>query len=154
MATVRGTNGDDNLTPRTTDRRDVVYGGGGNDLIDGKGGDDTIDGEAGNDNLSGGAGRDLVFGGVGNDSINGGAGSDRLFGEAGDDTFVFAAGDGTDTIYDFASGEDIRFVGFGNLAAVTAAADETSSGLQFNFDGNSLLVIGVNEISDIDILIA
>jgi hypothetical protein len=66
--TLRGGNGDDNLTGGT--------------------GADSIFGDAGNDSLHGGDGRDNIFGGPGTDSI---------FGDAGQDLIVTVGG-GADTI--------------------------------------------------------
>ena len=110
----------------------------------------------GNDSLFGLAGSDLLLGGEGNDRIDGGAGSDRLFGGEGNDTFVFALGNDGDTVYDFVPDEDtLAFQGFGDLEAVIAAAEETSSGLRFDFgDGDSLLIIGLDEVLASDILMA
>ncbi len=54
------------------ERRDVVFGGAGDDLIRGGSGEDWIFGNDGNDVLSGGADRqasDLIFGGAGNDTL-------------------------------------------------------------------------------------
>ena len=47
-----------------------------------------------------------VGGGEGDDWLSGGIGTDTLTGGAGADTFVYFAGHGSDTITDFADGED------------------------------------------------
>ena len=75
--------------------------------LNGAAGDDTIDGQAGDDRLDGGAGDDALYGGAGDDTLTGGAGDDTLTGGADSDTFVFAAGHGSDTVKDFADGEDL-----------------------------------------------
>ena len=56
--------------------------------------------------LTGSASANWLLGGLGNDRINGMQGNDVLFGEGGNDIFVFQPGTGTDTIGDFARGQD------------------------------------------------
>ncbi|MBC7986536.1 MAG: tandem-95 repeat protein [Sphingomonadaceae bacterium] len=105
---------------------DAIYGGAERDTIDGGShadvgsggeGDDVLRGVTGNDTLLGGDGADAIKGGPGADSIDGGAGDDFIVGETGADSlaggagldrFAFKSGhaDATDTIVDFASGED------------------------------------------------
>ena len=84
---------------------------GGNDVLYGLGGDDRMGGKAGDDILYGGDGDDRLHGGGGDDVLRGGAGLDTLSGDSGggsgSDTFVLAAGQGTDTVFDFAAGEDL-----------------------------------------------
>ena len=114
---------------------DTIFGGSGNDLIfGGKGSgdsDDVLNGEAGNDTIHGGSGSDSVIGGDGADLLFGGAGDDVLVGGAGADVFFFGGDHGDDVITDFDAGEDVLFlrnadVGFANVAAVQAAASETT----------------------------
>ena len=59
-----------------------------------------------NDKLYGGLGDDTLYGNGGDDLLSGGLGSDTLTGGTGADTFVIAETNGTDTITDFAIGED------------------------------------------------
>lgn len=66
-----------------SDRSEVSYGFGGNDLLQGQNGDDL---------LAGGAGKDRLVGGSGEDTLTGEAGRDRLTGGEGQDQFVFAQG--------------------------------------------------------------
>ena len=68
VATISGTDGDDELT--------------------GTSGDDVIQGLGGNDTITGGPGNDLVCGGAGNDFANGGGGSDVVEGGPGDDNLM------------------------------------------------------------------
>jgi Ca2+-binding RTX toxin-like protein len=75
--------------------KDVVRGGGGNDLIFG-GYDSTDNVLDGGDTLYGDAGNDTIYGGYGNDYLNGGTEADRLFGGAGYDTLI--GGSGNDTL--------------------------------------------------------
>ena len=85
MATIPGTNGDDELTG-TED----------NDLIRGFRGDDTITGEGGNDQIKGGGGDDLIDAGNGSDTVRGGTGNDTITG--GGDNDDLRGGDDVDTI--------------------------------------------------------
>lgn len=151
---------------------DTIFGGAGNDLIfGGKGSgdnDDVLDGEGGNDTLHGGNGidsligadgRDVLFGGDGDDDLSGGTGNDSLYGGTGDDVMgggagsdvFFLGGDhGDDVITDFDASEDSLYLrnayaDFANLAAVQAAASETTidgvAGLLIDTgDGNGVFI--------------
>ncbi|MBW8725880.1 MAG: M10 family metallopeptidase C-terminal domain-containing protein [Inquilinus limosus] len=84
----------DPLTVTGTFRRDVLFGGKG---------DDTIDGGMGIDVLVGGAGSDTLIGGRDNDTLNGGAGNDIfLYGATGNAAHFF----GDDVIADFNTAGD------------------------------------------------
>ena len=110
---------------------DLIYGGAGSDTIFAGTGDDTIAGDQGADLIFGGGGDDLVRGNLGDDTIWAGAGDDTLIGGPGDDVFVFGAVSGNDTITDFDTGDDtldFSFSSLDDLAAVTAAASETTQG--------------------------
>ena len=113
-ADIDGTEGPDEITPTssptpTTEDRDVVDAGDGDDYVEGAGGNDDLYGgsdaseggdedvDGGDDRLNGGAGNDDVYGGDGNDTINGDAGDDELFGGPGADTI--SGGPDNDTIY-------------------------------------------------------
>ena len=73
-------------------------------------GDDTLWGSSGNDKLYGDAGRDSLNGGAGKDSLWGGAGDDTLYGGDGKDTFIYKPGEGTDTIFDYQSGDMLKIL--------------------------------------------
>ncbi|MBC1223745.1 choice-of-anchor D domain-containing protein [Nostoc sp. UCD121] len=88
------------------DGNDTLWGGDGNDLLYGDSGNDKLSGDNGNDTLFGGISDDQLLGGAGNDWLYGGAGNDVLTGGYGTDTFVLASGEGTDSITDFAIGND------------------------------------------------
>ncbi|WP_043829148.1 DUF4214 domain-containing protein [Muricoccus aerilatus] len=79
-----------------TNRRSVVFAGGGNDTILGGAGDERLFGEDGNDSINGGNGANSLFGGVGNDTLYGGSGNDWLAGGSGINTVY--AGAGIDTL--------------------------------------------------------
>jgi Ca2+-binding RTX toxin-like protein len=141
-----GGDGDDFIFGGDTasDRRDLIYGGEGNDYLDGSYGNDelhggngsdtvlgghgadTVIGNAGDDILTGSAYSDLIFGNDGFDFINGGFGSDRLNGGAGGDRFfhVGVAGHGSDWIQDFSATE-------GDVLQYGGAADPSQ--FQVNF---------------------
>lgn len=65
------------------DKRDVIYGGGGNDYVFAGDGNDDLYGESGNDILFGGGGNDNLYGGDGDDYLYGGADNDKLYGGTG-----------------------------------------------------------------------
>jgi Ca2+-binding RTX toxin-like protein len=97
---------------------------------------DTLHGEGGGDTLNGGKGSDTIYGDEGND---------KLTGSFGVDTFIFEAGDGKDRITDFGKGADrIDFSGmFDNFDAVIDAANQSNAGVTIEYDGGSVLLMGV-----------
>ncbi|MBO4401557.1 MAG: hypothetical protein J5809_06895 [Selenomonadaceae bacterium] len=66
-----------------------------------------ITGNGADNFILGGKGKDTISGGKGADTISGGKGNDLLTGGAGADVFYFSTGDGSNTITDYAAGEDI-----------------------------------------------
>ena len=126
-----GGNGDDILLGGAGDDMadggngdDRVVGDDGNDMLFGGNGSDTLLGRQGDDLLVGGDGNDQIVGGAGLDIIGGGAGNDDVFGGEGADEFHFDAGTGTDTIWDFVSGEDvISFLDNGAISFANSATD-------------------------------
>ena len=122
----------------TSDLRNVIYAGDGNDHADGGHGNDELRGDAGNDTLLGGFGADtlirgadddvlsgsalgdLIHGGDGDDFLNGGFGFDRLNGGAGADRFYHLgiADHGSDWVqgFDTAEGDVLVFGGTGATA--------------------------------------
>ncbi len=138
--------GDDLLVE--TASGDTINAGAGNDIVRGLGGNDDLKGEAGDDELDGGSGDDTLTGGAGNDTLSGGAGEDTaVFGgdyndytitRAGDDSTLTVTDDragspdGTDTldgveVLQFAD-QDVRIVGVGGYADVSAAVAAAGSG--------------------------
>ncbi|QZD87466.1 hypothetical protein K3166_01780 [Qipengyuania psychrotolerans] len=73
--------------------------------------DDRIFGSKNADVLFGASGNDVINGRGGNDVILGNRGDDALRGGLGDDRFEFTAGDGDDIIFDFATGDSLKFYG-------------------------------------------
>jgi Ca2+-binding RTX toxin-like protein len=91
MATINGTNGNDNLVGRFDfpfDLPDTFNGLLGNDTISAFSTNDTLIGGAGNDILNGGGGNDVLRGDDGNDILNGGTGNDNMNGGLGNDTYI------------------------------------------------------------------
>ena len=82
-------------------KANTILGGSGNDSLYGKNG---------NDCLVGGAGNDIIYGENGNDTLWGGAGNDTLYGGDGEDTFIYKPGEGTDTIFDYQSGDILQIL--------------------------------------------
>jgi Ca2+-binding RTX toxin-like protein len=121
------------LDQNTTDGADLVYGfNSSGDVIDAGAGNDFVDGRDGNDTLYGGYGNDILIGGAGNDSLRG---------YSGVDIFEFALGAGADTVYDFASGDKVRFGGFGydDPSDVMSHATQQGSNVVFSDQGVSIL---------------
>lgn len=104
MATIIGTNGNDNLIG--TADGDLIQGLAGNDRLRGEGGNDTLEGGAGNDQIRGGDGDDSADGGAGNDRIDGEAGNDTILGGAGNDNL--RGGDGDDYIEAGTGNDQVR----------------------------------------------
>jgi Ca2+-binding RTX toxin-like protein len=67
--------------------KDVLAGGGGDDLVEGGNGVDQLAGGGGNDVLDGGNGKDDLDGGAGDDVVVGARGVDHVVGGAGADKF-------------------------------------------------------------------
>lgn len=118
VATIVGTDGDDNLVG--TSGRDVIVALGGNDTVSGGDGDDLICLGAGDDHVKAGNGADTVFGGTGADTISGNKGNDVLHGGDGDDNVygganddVIHGGDGNDYL-SANKGSDTVYGGGGN----------------------------------------
>ena len=63
-----------------------------------------------NDSIRGGKGADKIYGGSGKDTLWGDAGNDSLYGGDGNDIFIYKPGEGTDTIFDYASGDMLKIL--------------------------------------------
>lgn len=88
----------------------TIIGGSKNDSLYGRAGNDSIVGGKGNDKLYGSNGNDTLVGGKGNDTLWGDAGNDKLFGGAGNDVFIYKPNEGTDTIFDYDSGDMLKIL--------------------------------------------
>ena len=96
-----------------------------------------VTGNANDNYIIGGAGNDSLSGGAGADTLNGGAGDDKLTGGSGADLFIFSGG--SDTITDYAAGED------------AISVDSGLSGEGFAIDGrNVILSYGKDRLTIVD----
>ena len=147
-----GRDGDDTLDGGTG--FDVLLGAEGDDSIDGGAGDDWLLGGEGADTLDGGEGNDTLVGGEGADTLAGGAGNDILTGGAGADTFVYAPDYATDSVTDFANGEDLidltRFTGITTFTDLTLSQDGNDVVIDLNGSGAGTLTLEDTTLSDID----
>jgi len=84
MATITGTNGNDNLNDLYRTKGGLVMDLGTDDIIYGLGGHDLIDIFNGNDTVYAGDGNDAIY--------DRGTGNDRMYGEAGNDAFYLGTG--------------------------------------------------------------
>ena len=123
LATIAGTDGNDNLTGTPGD--DIIAAGDGNDTVDGGGGNDLICGGEGDDDLSGGGGNDIVNGDAGADNLGGGGGNDTVRGNGGND--VLRGGGGNDDLWGL-GGNDIVQGDDGNDTARGGNGDDTVRG--------------------------
>ena len=88
----------------------TILGGSKNDSLYGRAGNDSIVGGKGNDKLFGSNDDDILRGGTGNDTLWGDAGNDSLYGGKGNDTFIYTTNEGSDTIFDYASGDMLKIL--------------------------------------------
>lgn len=106
-----------------------------------------------------GTGNDLanrITGSAGDDAFNGKGGSDHLVGGAGSDVFVFEPGSGSDTVVDFSGGsgegDSLRFVGYGQDAYLTSAADDWT--VHYSGGEETFHLSGVTSLSQSDYVFA
>ncbi len=119
-------------------------------------------GNALNNKLAGNAAANSLSGMAGADRLDGAGGDDLLNGGAGADIFVFHTGYGTDTIVDFADGQDkIELSGFTGISSYAQlAAHKTTVGADVIFDdfgnGETLIIKGGGAMtfSDADFIFA
>jgi hypothetical protein len=85
-ATIKGTNGSDDISKKLTPGKDVVAAKGGNDVIEASSnrnnhGKDIICGDGGNDEITGNNEKNVLIGGPGNDTVKGAPGNDKIVGD-------------------------------------------------------------------------
>ena len=120
------------------------------------GGNDTVLAGEGDDTIDGGAGRDLLLGEEGADTIHGGADDDTLIGGSGADAFVFKAGHGTDTVQDFANGEDtiridtVGLTGVAGFGDLSIAADGDDAVIDLTAQGGGTIRLESVSVDDLD----
>jgi Ca2+-binding RTX toxin-like protein len=130
----------------STNGGNTLFGGQGNDTIYGSvSNTNTMNGDVGDDVVVAGNGSDRMLGADGNDTLIGGKGNNDMFGESGNDQFQFFTAvpqdlvaftgaeqvvrsrggfGGSDTIFDFATGDTISISQLDRNATVTV---ETNS---------------------------
>ena len=106
---------------------------------------EAVVGSAGMDELLGANGNDALTGGGGADLLNGGLGNDTLTGGVDGDTFRFdlVAGE-TDSILDFAVGEDIIDLGGQGLTFADIAISEANGSTLLTAHGHHIELISVD----------
>ena len=131
---------------------DLLYGGQQNDILFGGQGDDVIYGNNGNDTVAGSLGDDVLYGGQGDDILVGDVGDDTLFGGQGHDIFLFGVGgaSGHDVIADYKTGEDVIALTF-EMKTGPMTSEAVSDGLLLHFGDDSILLIGISDISQVTI---
>lgn len=127
-----GGSGDDALTGKKLGDR--LYGGAGVDTLHGLGGDDYLEGNTGDDALYGDEGSDALLGGTGDDILNGGAGYDDLYGGAGTDVYTFVSSWGLDTIDDSDGLGSVVVTGLGAING--SGATKVGDGVWRNADNS------------------
>lgn len=110
---------------------------------------ENVIGSGQSDTITGDAGDNIINAGAGADTITGGGGDDTLTGGSGADVYVVGPDDGTDTITDFAVGEDqidIRALGIDTYGELYENMSENENGdLVIDFgEGTSMVLEGVS----------
>jgi|LauGreDrversion4_2_1035121.scaffolds.fasta_scaffold22078_2 hypothetical protein len=162
----------------TLDIKDNTLYGDANTMQRSQGGDDKLTGADGEDSVT------YLYGdakctdgksGAGNDTLISGHGNDHMWGDfggnlnqnvpyvnysTGKDIFVFGESNGNDTIYDFQRGLDkidLRsLVDIDNIndLTITSSLTQPSDSVINLSDGNSITLIGVNDLSANDFMFA
>ncbi|WP_026103341.1 calcium-binding protein [Pseudanabaena sp. PCC 6802] len=144
-----GGNRDADLLVASTNGGNTLFGGQGNDTIYGSVSNaNTMNGDLGDDVLVAGNGSDRMLGADGNDTLIGGKGNNDMFGEAGNDQFQFFTAvpqdlvaftgaeqvvrsrggfGGSDTIFDFATGDTISISQLDRNATVTVTTNSAGA---------------------------
>ena len=78
----------------------------------------TIDGRAATKavNITGNAKDNIIYAGKAGGTIEGGKGADTIYAGTGKDKFIYANGDGTDTIKNYAAGQDALSISSGSIS--------------------------------------
>jgi len=134
-------------------RNDSLSGGDGKDTLSGGSGNDKLLGGSGNDCIKGGTGNDLLWGGTGNDSLWGDAGNDKLYGGEGKDIFIYKPGEGTDTIFDYQSGDMLKILkSDGKAGGTFTSSSFKNNKLTLAIDGGGKVIFdGVSKSDQINI---
>lgn len=127
----------------------TITGGSKNDSLYGRAGNDSIVGNAGNDKLYGSNGDDTLVGGKGNDTLWGDVGNDKLYGGSGKDVFIYKPGEGTDTIFDYSSGDMLTILKADGTAGGSFNSSKFSGGdLTLTINGGGKVIFENVSASD------
>jgi Ca2+-binding RTX toxin-like protein len=141
MATIIGSNSNDNDTFNGGQFRPTLVGFAGADLIQGLAGDDGLYGEAGRDTLEGGSGNDTLDGGTGRDMMIGGTEDDTYYVDQSNDGVMENANEGIDTVFasaDFALSNDVEHLTLTGFTAVNGTGNSLDNILTGNILANVL----------------
>jgi Ca2+-binding RTX toxin-like protein len=144
-----GGNRDADLLVASTNGGNTLFGGQGNDTLYGSVSNaNTMNGDLGDDVVIAGNGNDRMLGADGNDTLIGGRGNNDMFGESGNDQFQFFTAvpqdlvaftgaeqvvrsrggfGGSDTIFDFATGDTISISQLDRNATVTVTTNSAGA---------------------------
>jgi Ca2+-binding RTX toxin-like protein len=144
-----GGNRDGDVLIASTNGGNTLFGGQGNDTIYGSvSNSNTMNGDIGDDVVVAGNGNDRMLGADGNDTLIGGEGNNDMFGESGNDQFQFFSDipqdlvaftgaeqvvrsrggfGGSDTIFDFATGDTISISQLDRNATVTVTTNSAGA---------------------------
>ena len=140
MATITGTQFNDNDTWNAGQFRPSLHGTFNDDDIVGLAGNDKLYGYGNDDELYGGKGWDDLYGGWGDDELYGGEGRDNLYGQGGHDELY--GGKGNDDLYG-GQGDDELYGGRGNdyhhggLGADDHSGGRGADTFDYNYAGES-----------------
>ena len=101
---------------------------------------DSIFGAAGNDSIIGNAGNDKLYGDAGNDILLGGKGNDSLWGDAGKDIFIYTANEGTDTIFDYETGDLLKILNVGGSEGSFKSSKYSGGDLTLTINGGGKII--------------
>ncbi|WP_019503042.1 calcium-binding protein [Pseudanabaena sp. PCC 6802] len=143
-----GNRGEDVLIA-STNGGNTLFGGQGNDTIYGSvANSNTMNGDIGDDVVVAGRGNDRMLGADGNDTLIGGSGNNDMFGESGNDQFQFFTAvpqdlvlftgaeqvvrsrggfGGSDTIFDFSTGDTISISQLDRNATVSVTTNSAGA---------------------------
>lgn len=81
-----------------------------------------------------------IRGGTGNDSLWGGKGNDSLYGGGGDDTFIYRPNEGTDTIFDYSSGDMLQILNADGSEGSFKSSKFSGSDLTLKINGGGSVI--------------
>ncbi|MBD3878336.1 MAG: hypothetical protein SR1Q5_01440 [Quinella sp. 1Q5] len=104
-----------------------------------------------NNSIVGSAKNDTFLGGKGSDTLWGGLGSDYLYGGDGVDTFLYKPGEGTDTIFDYESGDLLQILSNTNEGVPFDSAIFSTNTLTLTVDTGKVIFKNVDVSTNFNI---